>query len=173
MRSCTESQATRQNEVSSSSNCRTVEDKSEGGSFPTMSDVLPVVGKQPFHETTAQARQRQLNDPAPHMMVTLGIDLDLLRKAAEALGTSKLTLFVPVPIKDTNQKPSEVFVNKPVAVCPAVRSDQAQGISVVMPLSPEHGTAYYNKVREVIAASEKLAAKHAKPLIAKPARQAG
>ncbi len=61
--------------------------------------------------------------PAPHstpaMHVALGIDIDLLRIAAESLGTTKLTLFVPVPVKDANRKPIETFVNKPVAVCPA------------------------------------------------------
>ena len=34
---------------------RAVEDKSGDGSFPSMGDVLPVVGRHPFHETTAQS----------------------------------------------------------------------------------------------------------------------
>ncbi|MEX2215169.1 MAG: hypothetical protein WD768_13630 [Phycisphaeraceae bacterium] len=132
--------------------------------FPTLIDVLPQVGKHPFFETKAQADQRKVHDPAPAMVVMLGIDLDLLRKSADALGTSKLTLFVPVPVKDPNQKPSEVHVNKPVAVCPASRSD-TNGVAVVMPLTPEHGTSYYSKVRETVVAAEKRAAKQTKPVI--------
>ena len=134
-------------------------------SFPTLSDVLPQLGKHPFYETKAQAEQRKVQDPAPAMAVVLGIDLDLLRKTADLLGTSKLTLFVPVPVKDMNQKPGEVFVNKPVAVCPASRTSETNGVAVVMPLTPEHGTSYYQKVRETVVAAEKRAAKQSTPVV--------
>lgn len=139
---------------------RIVPDTQDAGgerNFPKLGDVLPVVGKTPFYETAVQAERRKATDAAPSQHVALGIDLELLRKAAESLGTMKLTLFVPVPVKDVNRKPGETFVNKPVAVCPAHREAEGQGVAVVMPLTPENGVAYYTKVREVVVASEKRA----------------
>lgn len=127
--------------------------------FPKIGDVLPVVSKTPFHETPMQAERRKSTDTTPSMHVVLGIDLELLRKAAESLGTMKLTLFVPVPVKEVNTKPGEVYVNKPVAVCPAERGAEGQGVAVVMPLTPDNGPAYYTKVRDVIVASEQRAFK--------------
>ena len=163
-----------------SSEGATVEDATGDDSFPSLGDVLPQVGKYPFYETAVQADRRRTTDPALSMYLMLGIDIDLLRKAADALGTSKLTLLVPVPVKDVNQKPGEVFVNKPVAICPAIRDSETQGVSVVMPLTPEHGASYYTKMREMIAASEKANAKRQPPvpvpvpMMARPqARQAG
>ena len=146
---------------------RVVLDKEgEGGeqAFPKLSDVLPVVGKTPFHETSVQAERRRATDPTQSIHVALGIDLELLRRAAESLGTMKLTLFVPVPVKDVNKKPADVFVNKPIAVCPANKDADGQGIALVMPLSPENGPAYYAKVRDVIVASELRALNQPKPV---------
>lgn len=144
----------------------------EGGNeaaFPKIGDALPVVGKTPFHETPIQAERRKATDAAPSTHVALGIDLDLLRKAAESLGTTKVTLLVPVPVKDPSQKPGETFVNKPVAVCPAQRDAQTQGVAVVMPLTPDNSAAYYTKVRDLIVASEQRALP--KPQAAKPPMQ--
>ena len=137
-------------------------------SFPAMGDVLPVVGKHPYYETAAQAQQRRVSDPAASMHIVLGIDLDLLRKSSEALGATKLTLLIPVPVKDPNQRPGEVCVNKPVAVCPATRDPDLEGIAVVMPLAPENGTAYYMKVRETVAAAEKAIKRATAPVSAQP-----
>lgn len=139
---------------------RIVPDTEDVGSernYPKIGDVLPVVSKTPYYETAVQAERRKATDSNPSMHVVLGIDLELLRKAAESLGTMKLTLFVPVPVKDVNRKPGETFVNKPVAICPAERSADNQGVAVVMPLTPDNGTAYYARVRDVIVASEKRA----------------
>ncbi len=136
---------------------RIVPDTQDAGGerqYPKLGDVLPVVGKVPFYETKIQAERRMATDSTPSMHVALGIDLELLRKAAESLGTTKVTLFVPVPVKDMNKRPTETFVNKPVAICPANKDADGQGIAVVMPLSPENGAAYYTKVRDVIVASE-------------------
>lgn len=157
---------------------RIVPDTQDAGgerNYPKLGDVLPVVGKVPFYETKIQAERRMATDPTPSMHVALGIDLDLLRKAAESLGTTKLTLFVPVPVKDVNKKPSESFVNKPVAVCPANREAEGQGVAVVMPLSPENGAGYYTKVRDVIVASEQRALSAAVPVqpVQPPVRLAG
>ena len=136
--------------------------------YPKIGDVLPIVGKTPFHETKVQAERRMEKDSTPSMHVVLGIDLELLRKAAESLGTMKLTLFIPVPVKDVNKKPAETFVNKPVAICPATKDTEGQGIAVVMPLTPDNGQAYYTKVREVVAASEQKALKAAMPKLSRP-----
>ena len=129
--------------------------------YPKIGDVLPIVGKTPFYETAVQAERRKATESNPSTHVALGIDLELLRKAAESLGTMKLTLFVPVPVKDVNRKPGETFVNKPLAICPAERSAEGQGVAVVMPLTPENGASYYTKVRDVVVASEQRALKAA------------
>ena len=89
--------------------------------YPQIGDVLPVVSKTPFYKTAVQADRRKRSDPTPSTHVVLGIDLELLRKVVESLGTMKLTLFVPVPVKDVNKKPGYTFVNKPVAIYRAER----------------------------------------------------
>ena len=139
------------------------------GAFPPIGDVLPAVGKRPLYETQAQAQRRQSKGNCESLCVALGIDVDVLRKTAEALGNSKLTLFVPLPVKGPNTPPSQACVTKPIAVCPANGDGGERGIAVVIPLTPGNGNAYYNKVREVVIASEKLAAQPR----AKPRRRAG
>ena len=141
-------------------------DRGQGsGTFPRLGDVLPVVGKHSFCETAAQAQRRRASDPSPSMHIVMGIDLDLLRKTAEALGTTKVTLLVPVPVKDAGKRSPETCVDKPIAVCPATRDADNKGIAVVLPLQPENGTSYYTKVRKIIAASEKRALERAKPSV--------
>lgn len=146
-------------------------DRADAGesSFPKIGDALPVVGKQPFHETTAHAQQRCKTDKAHSMHVTVGIDIDLLRKAAESLGTTKLTLFVPVPVKDSARQSREIFVDKPIAMCPANKDADSKGIAVVMPLTPENGTSHYAKLRDIVVASEQRVPKS----VQSEARRAG
>ena len=69
--------------------------------FPSVAEVLPIVGKRLFHETQRHAEQRrQTAGQGESMHIMLGVDVELLRKIAESLGNSKLTLFVPVQIKN-------------------------------------------------------------------------
>jgi hypothetical protein len=86
--------------------------------------------------------------------VQLGIDLALLSKVAESLGTSKLTLFVPVPVKPGGDRTGDSFVKKPIAICPATDEGKVRGIGVVMPLQPVNGVPFYMKVRRLVAAAE-------------------
>ena len=91
----------------------------EPGAFPPIADVLPQVHKRPYYETARQAEVRQKsNGQVESVHVVVGIDTALLNKVAEALGNPKLTLMVPVPIRPQGKPPQEMFVNKPVAVCP-------------------------------------------------------
>jgi len=152
--------------------------------FTALGDVLPVVGPCPVYETRAQARRRQAKTKSAEMgastspnekdksqsdsdghaesaYVVVGIDLDILRRTANALGTGKLTLFIPVPVKSANTPATQTFVNKPIPVCPANSDPDGggeRGIGVVMPFTPTNGNAYYNKARDVVIASEKRAA---------------
>jgi hypothetical protein len=121
-----------------SSDGKSVPDDYNGESlYPQLSDVLPKI--------STQARSYQ---------VRLGIDLSLLTRVAESLGTSKLTLFVSVPRKPTDDHRGELFVSKAVAVCPATDESDVRGIGVVMPLQPSNGVQYYMKVRKAVADAE-------------------
>lgn len=133
------------------------------GAFPSIADVLPNVGRRPAYETETQAQKRRSTDDADSSYVVLGIDLNVLRKSAEALGTYKLTLLVPVPVKAANGKAGETFVTKPVAVCPASADEGVNGIALAMPIAPTHGLAYFNKRREVIAEAEKRESQRRSP----------
>lgn len=125
------------------------------GSFPPVADVLPELGKVPFAESARHAeRRRRKSRSAPSDHIVLGLDVDLLRKVSDALGNTKLTLFIPVPIANSATKAQETYVNKPVAVCPATTEGRVPGIGVVMPLVPEHGTDHYEKLRQKIVEAE-------------------
>jgi len=141
-----------------SSEGRIAEDIEEpgDGKYPPLAEVLPGVHKRPYYETRSQAEKRRKPDGSivtPH--VVLAIDLAMLTKVADGLGTSKLTLMVPVPVKGPDTPASEVFVNKPVCVCPAENHDQAQGIGVVMPLRPERANSFYEKLRQQVVEAER------------------
>jgi len=121
-----------------SSDGKTVPDDYAGEScYPPVSDVLPKISNQ-----------------ARSSPVKLGIDLSMLSKVAESLGTSKLTLFVPIPRKPVGNERSEPFVNRAVAVCPATDEDKVRGVGVLMPLQPRNGAEYYMKVRQLVADAE-------------------
>lgn len=128
----------------------------DGGSFPPLADILPAVHKTPFFETPrhAESRRRKPNEPES-MHITVGVDIDTLRKVADGLGTVKLTLMVPVPIRHPKVKPSEVCVNRPVIICPS-NGEGARGIGVLMPHTPGPGSGpqYYEKVRDIVRRAE-------------------
>jgi len=134
-----------------SSDGKSVPDDYAGEScYPQLSDVLPKI--------STQARSSQ---------VRLGIDLDVLSKVAESLGTSKLTLFVPVPRKPTGESTAELFVSKAVAVCPATDESDVRGIGVVMPLQPSNGVLYYMKARKAVVDAEEHSKSKARTLSTK------
>lgn len=128
-----------------SSDGKSVEDRYQGeSSFPSFLDVLPNFNTQP---------------ESSH--IRLGVDLTLLNKVADSLGTNKVTLFIPLPRKVPGAYPgNEPFVNKPIAVCPATEEADASGIGVVMPLLPKNGTGYFMRIRKQVAQAEaRLASK--------------
>lgn len=130
----------------------------DGGSFPPIAEVLPAAGKTPFFETPrhAESRRRKAGEPES-MHIVLGVDIDTLRKIGDGLGTSKLSLIVPVPVRHPKVKPSEVCVNRPVIACPS-NGEGARGIGVVMPIQPGNALSYYTKIREVVRKAEGKAA---------------
>jgi hypothetical protein len=135
-----------------SSDGKTAVDMYDGEScYPPVSDVLPRISNQgkPSH-------------------VKLGIDLSVLSKVAESLGTSKLTLFVPIPRKPVGNERGELFVTKPVAVCPANDEHKVRGVGVLMPLQPVNGTSYYMKARQVVADAEERCKAKARSKVSKP-----
>lgn len=121
-----------------SSDGKSIEDKYKGETnFPPMVDVLP-----------------DFNTQSESSHLRLGIDLALLDKVSMSLGTSKLTLFIPIPRKATGGATGESYVNKPIAVCPATDEEGVRGIGVVMPLQPRNGKEYFMKVRKLVSDSE-------------------
>ena len=121
--------------------------------FPPVADVLP-----------------NLNSRTKSTHVQLGIDLSLLSKVADSLGTTKLTLFIPIP--DKTREPGSTdggYVKKPVAICPATDEGKVRGIGVVMPLQPTNGESFYTKVRRLVVDAE--ARCKTKPVKTKSARQ--
>ena len=116
----------------------TSDEYADDSSFPQIADVLP-----------------DLNTRNKPSHIQLGIDLALLSKVADSLGTCKLTLFIPVP--DKTREPdtaSNGYVKKPVAVCPATDEGKVRGVGVVMPLQPTNGVPFYEKVRRLVASAE-------------------
>ncbi len=115
--------------------------------YPSILDVLPEVKGKPF-TTKADPLSKEL----PHLL--LGVDLALLTKVAQGLGTSKLSFLIPVPVHTTNGKAGTNYVNKPVLVCPATDDDKSRGIGVLMPLRPTNGSEYYMKTRQAVVDAE-------------------
>ena len=48
-------------------------------------------------------------------------------------------------------------VDKPVAICPAMKGEGVRGIAVVMPLKPDHGPRHYEQVRRIVLEAERQA----------------
>lgn len=122
--------------------------------YPKIADVLPKfgprVGKPP---------------------IQLGVDVTLLNKIADALGTPKLTLFITDldktrPDKTPGGGPvNGGFVKKPIAVCPANDEGKVRGVGVFVPLQPVNGVRFYETVRRLVAEAEAFS----KPKVRKPA----
>ena len=155
-----------------SSDGKHADEPAEEGRFPPIGDVLPVLGSRPFYETASQAERRRAamadqtgKDTPESMHVMTGIDVAELSKIAEGLGTSKLTLYVPVPVRrrDDRKPPEQTCANRAIAVCPAERPDKgtvvAEGIGVIMPINLERTPADYMTVREAVLKAERRAAK--------------
>lgn len=130
----------------------------DGAGYPPIADVLPKfsprVGKPP---------------------VQLGIDVTLLNKLADALGTPKLTLFITDLDKTNLDKTpgggpvNGGFVKKPVAVCPANDAGKVRGVGVFMPLQPVNGVRFYETVRRLVAEAEAVSKPKAHKREAAPA----
>ncbi|MEZ6190035.1 MAG: hypothetical protein R3C45_01945 [Phycisphaerales bacterium] len=94
--------------------------------------------------------------------IQLGVDVTLLNKLADALGTSKLTLFITDLDKTHPDKTTAGgtlnggFVKKPVAVCPAHDEGKVRGVGVFMPLQPVNGLRFYETVRRLVAEAEAM-----------------
>lgn len=123
--------------------------------YPSVGEVLPAVGKRPFYETARKAdARRQTDGQAESAHVVFGLDIELLRKTAEALGAGKLTFMVPVPVKQPDSR-GPTFVNKPILICPSSNDAGTRGIGVVMPLTPENANGYFARVRDAVIAAER------------------
>lgn len=117
--------------------------------FPQLGEVLPKVQQVLDQDKLQRGKGIKPGQPV-HVM--LGINVDLLRKQAEGLGTSKLLLFIEVP-KGLPKDGEAVAVNKPVAVAPAVDEGVA-GVGAVMPLTPSRDHRNYEKLREAVIDAE-------------------
>jgi len=117
--------------------------------LPQLGDVLPKV-QQVLDQDKLQTGKGIKPGQPVHVM--LGINVDLLRKQAEGLGTSKLLLFIEVP-KGLPKDGEAVAVNKPIAVAPAVDEGVA-GVGAVMPLTPSRDHRNYEKLREAVVDAE-------------------
>lgn len=115
----------------------------EESAYPSILDVLP------------KFSERDKKPP-----IQFGIDLTVLNKLADALGTSKLTLFIPDIDKTSPDKPpaggpvNGGYVKKPIAVCPATEEGKVRGIGVMVPLQPVNGVPFYRKVHRLVAEAE-------------------
>lgn len=105
--------------------------------FPDIAEALPQFSSR--------------RDADDHL--SLSVDVSLLVKITEALGTSKLNLLVPKP------DAGEATVSKAIAVCPATKPEgrSPHGVAVLMPCTADQGVKYYRKVRRDVAAAEKAA----------------
>ena len=157
-----------------SGNGKTAEDAggSSNGNFPPIGDVLPAVHRNPFYESQKRAEKRRRPDGSivtAHVVV--GIDLDVLGKVAAALGTAKLTFFVPVPVRSQSTKPAEAFVDKLICVCPSVDDGPAKGIGIVMPLRPQQAADFYEHMRHTVVESERRSTNN-RPRRSRPTKKA-
>jgi hypothetical protein len=132
-----------------SSDGKTEPDQYAGESgYPSILEVLPELKGKPF-ALKPDLRSKEL----PYLL--LGIDMTVLSKVAHGLGTSKLSLMVPVPIHTANGKAGSDYVTKPVLVCPATDEDKVRGVGVLMPLKPTNSMDYYMQSRQAVADAEK------------------
>ena len=123
------------------------------GNFPPIGDILPPVSRRPHCLTASQAQKyQQAHRAMPH--VVLGVDLELLNKQAMALGTPRLTLLIPIPVRGAQTRPGETFVTKPICVCPADGQGPVNGVGVLMPLTPERSIRYYEQLRQAVVEAE-------------------
>jgi hypothetical protein len=133
-------------------------------SFPPIADVLPRCDQPP---------------DAADQPIAVAVDLALLKKVADALGTLKLTLLIqpppealpgPAPIppgrqqvaaapqnQETARKPRNL-VTRPIAICPATDEAAVRGIGVVMPIQPSNAHEYFELVRQAVCRAERRAA---------------
>jgi hypothetical protein len=131
-----------------SSDGKTEPDQYAGDScYPALAEVLPEMTGKPFCVKPASNSKGEA-----HMW--LGIDMSLLTRIAQSLGTEKLSLLVPVPVRSAGDRNGERYVNKPVLICPATDEHKVRGIGVLMPLQPVNGMPYYMKVRQAVADAE-------------------
>ncbi|MBI1335876.1 MAG: hypothetical protein GC164_02820 [Phycisphaera sp.] len=125
----------------------------EEGSFPPIADVLPDVIP---HTSTGPLNGN--GHTGTH--IVLALDAEFFRKQALALGTTKLTLLIPLPDKShpgkTSSEQELPVVERPVCVCPATAEAGVEGVGVVMPLKPERSATYYRKLRQLVVESERL-----------------
>ncbi|MBI1338467.1 MAG: hypothetical protein GC164_16110 [Phycisphaera sp.] len=127
----------------------------EEGSFPPIGDVLSDVS------TSTSSASNPLNGNGhTGTHIALALDAEFLRKQALALGTTKLTLLIPLPVKShpgkTSSEQELPVVERPVCVCPATAEAGVEGIGVVMPLKPERSATYYRQLRQLVVESERL-----------------
>lgn len=116
--------------------------------FPPIAEVLP-----------AMKGNGKRADVPGH--ITLGIDVSLLNRVADAFGTVNLTLFISS--KNTAAKMGATYVSRAVAVCPADDEAGTHGVAVVMPLTPKHTADYYMKIRKDVLAAESRQTRQAQP----------
>lgn len=123
-------------------------DGQSSASFPAIGDVLPE------QDLPRKRSGQHAGDAAP---TAIALDLGVLKKVADALGTMKLTLLVhPLDASGTSTGNGQTGATpRPIGVCPASSESGVQGIGVVMPLQPEHGHAYFTAVCEQIRKAEK------------------
>jgi len=121
--------------------------------YPEVGQALPWIDKRPHAQTQKSAdARRQKGTPPP--VVAVGIDVRQLLKVADGLGTAKLTLMITVPTRVPGESPGESYVDKPIAVVPAVKDAPTQGVGVLMPIQPERGPTEYLRLRELVKRSE-------------------
>jgi hypothetical protein len=124
------------------------------GTFPPVGSVLPVVDAQPYHHDATETRRR-LQHHGSRCHIAVGVDLTRLRKIADGLGTTQLTLMVAVPTRQPKQNAETVAVREPIAVCPADHG--TDGVAVLMPLQPKRAHGYYRTVRQMVLDAEQSA----------------
>jgi hypothetical protein len=147
---------TRRGDQWQSSEGRVVDAPKDDSPFPGVGDVLPQVPPRSLSVSRSKLAKSREGLP-PHVVVAL--DLSLLNRVGDALGTGKLTLIVPVPVKPDDPTPGTssgaTSVDKPVAICPAMKGEGVRGIAVVMPLKPDHGPRHYEQVRRIVLDAER------------------
>ena len=70
------------------------------------------------------------------------------------MGTTKLTLIIPLPVVAPSGHAYEMMVNQTVSVVPATSENDAAGLAVFMPLKPEHATDYYRHMLQMLKTAE-------------------